>query len=110
MSETTPVRANWIRDSLSFVGTRRVLMTVAEMACKLSKEEFLAFQKTVLGEIAALTPDGEHPDIWKQAVEAAKLNGVLQYGLQRIGLHPTEKRDPEEEPEPPKRKRGAYRK
>ena len=96
MSDSKPLRASFNRHGLAFVGTRRVLATVAEMACKLEAHEFEIFRRTVIGELEALKPNGEHADIWKQAVEAAKLDGMGMYGLQRIGLHPTEKADPPE--------------
>lgn len=91
-------------DLLVFVAVRRTLTTVAELATHLNRDEFERFTGTLVDELNALTFNGDHADVWKQAVEAAKLDGMAQYGLQRIGLHPTEKADVPE-PEPKRRRR-----
>ncbi len=109
MSEIETLRANFDRGAMAYVGTRQVLGTVARMAARMTLDEFRQFQKTVLGEVAALEFNGEHADIWKQAVEAVKLDGPEQYALLKIGLHPAEKAEiPEKEPAK-WRRRGTYK-
>jgi hypothetical protein len=74
-------------DILIWVAVKKTLSTFADMCVGLEQNEFARFREALLGELTALEPGGDLPEIWKQAT--ASFVGLKSYGLERIGLWPS---------------------
>lgn len=79
-------------DILTQVAARNVLARVATCACRMEAHEFARFLSRLQSELQLLgVPGAEATELWRQAVEG--MSGPDSYGLERIGLWPTPKRE-----------------